>query len=503
MSVQERNLENKAVDGGHKNQIRIVLMGVVFAGVFWAFKLWFVEGGRADVPMYELSVILGITILFRGLGSILGRSIKMRKEYMCILYACLGFAIAVRGFLFPLLDIVGFTSMNVLGDSRYEIVKEAVSPLLLVHDPNALIPLYIGGTAPYWNAWIVPLIMWSLIFGALVFLYFALSSLFYDRWSEKENLSFPLIKPVAVLLNKAESDVDYSLKNKVLVLGVIVSAIAVLFFEDGLGKPPVLHHYWPVIPAFSLNFPVHNLFSPDSVLRTWLEGTWFRVNPLWIGFAFFSSTDFLFTFWVFFIVNKLSLVTISHMGGNWWTARQFTESQFIGGVVVIGLSMIWMNRKTLAGVIKAAFRGEAYSKEDYPMSPRLMVFGSIFALLFLMFVSTNLISIQPALFIPFLFGFILRAITLSRIRADAAIPVDYFLVPVGETVRHIFGDQAFQKSSIVGMAFIDRHTTGDLFMAGMPRIVEALKLSDDCSVKQNSMLKSLLIIVNCILHLYT
>jgi hypothetical protein len=150
-----------------------------------------------------------------------------------------------------------------------------------------------------------------------------------------------------------------------------------------------------------------------------------------------------------------------------------------------------MNRHNIKMIIKAAFSDNKYDPDEYPMSPRVAIWGSIVSIVFLCVVGGKLLSIQAVMFLPFLLGVIVRGIALSRVRADAAMPHDSFEVMVGGVLQGVFGSSAFNKSSVVGMAFLDRHTTGWSWMGSMPSIMQGLKLADRTKAKKSSMLTAM------------
>lgn len=490
MAAKEERVESNKTPKGISLLRAIVLSTLLFA-VSNSIRLY-------PVFLDSLEVMLISMVLLVLLQFVLRKHFKISLQEVVVIYAFYSFAIAASAFLRPLLDIVTYTSFQILGNMPgYADVAQSISSVLLIHDTSALMPVFTGGASSVqWGPWLVPLAMWCAIFGAMAFLFLVLSSLFYHRWAVHERLSFPLITPVISVTESVANrkDAECSLKNRAFLIGLIVSGLIVFL--------NFLHKHWPAVPAVVLEFPIHELFDGEIgyVLRTYEHGTWFRVNPLWMGFAFISATDFSFTFWFFYLVNRISMLFFHFAGLGSNVAKQFREGQFIGGVLAIGLFMLWLNRDTVKSVFKAALKGTEVDREEYPMSPRLMVFGSVIAIVFLIIVGNQMLSIELALFIPFLLGLLLRAITFSRLRADAAIPYDNFELQMALTVRSMFGDTAFRRDSIVGMAFVDRHPTSWDFMAVGPRAMEALKLGDSSGVKRSSVLKGLAVmfIVACI-----
>lgn len=460
--------------------------------------LFLVLGGFMQFFINDVAVVMILVGLFAVVNRVFKNRLTVHPGEIAITWACYSFGIVVMGFIRPLLDIISFTSLNILSGGKYAPLKEWISPLLYLQDVDGILPIYIGGETVTWSFWVVPLIMWGLIFGAMVFLFLALGSAFYYRWAEEEQMSFPMMTPVLTLteISTGRSTSDYSLRNKAMVLGLLVPVI--------LRGMEFLNSQWPAIPKIPYRFSIHTLFSGTvGHALSANHGTWFEATPGVVGFAFLSSTDFAFTFWFFYVVKQLANIPFD-IAGRLDDIIQFHSGQFTGGIFAIGLFMIWLNKGHIATLIRSAFGDNKYDPKRYPMSPRVAVWGSLAALVFLCVVFTSLLSIQAIMFVPFLLGLILRAITFSRVRADAAMPHDSFEVTVGGVMQSMFGTNAFKRSSIVGMAFFDRHTTGWSYMASMPTIMQGVKLGDKTNANKSSMYIALGItfVIACIVGSY-
>jgi fucose permease len=69
--------------------------------------------------------------------------------------------------------------------------------------------------------WICPIIVWTLFFGAFVFIFALVGSVFYKRWSEADCLTFGMTVPIVSTANMGESQGQkgYDFKNKLFLLG--------------------------------------------------------------------------------------------------------------------------------------------------------------------------------------------------------------------------------------------------------------------------------------------
>jgi hypothetical protein len=175
--------------------------------VFRAFiiaALFFVVSNMISLhpPFLDpLGVMIVSIALMALLQSVLGKRFGIRPQEAVVVYAFYSFAMVSSAFLRPLLDIVSYTSFQILGDvSGYGDVAKSISPVLLVQDLAALMPVFTGGeSVVQWGQWIVPLVLWCVIFRAMAFLFLALSSL--SRNSQTNSLPSSLPSSPELLAN--------------------------------------------------------------------------------------------------------------------------------------------------------------------------------------------------------------------------------------------------------------------------------------------------------------
>lgn len=223
-----------------------------------------------------------------------------------------------------------------------------------------------GGTIP-WKRWLVPMGVW---FGFALLTYashLALISMFFQQWSVRERLIFPVVQLPVELAQSPEPGrwVNAFLRNPLTWVGVAIPGV--IHGYEGL------RDYFPELPQLiALQRFVWTLF-PD---RPWSEFHPMDVNIYFsvIGLTFMLTTEIAFSMWFFYLLYRFSFVYIAWLGsgatgywGNWGT--QVSVFQCVGAVFAIAAFLFWTARRGLSGWWKRAMQGTRDRDED-PWSPR-------------------------------------------------------------------------------------------------------------------------------------
>ncbi len=223
-----------------------------------------------------------------------------------------------------------------------------------------------GGRIP-WGAWVAPMTAW---FSFILFLYasnFALVSLFYHQWADRERLIFPIIQLPLELAQAAPRGklLNAFLSNRLTRWGILIPCV--IYAINGL------RDYAPGIPAIPLTWPVWSIF-PD---RPWSEFRLDQANLYFsvVGLTFLLTTEIAFSMWAFFVLYKLSFVYVAWLGsgatGYWanWTT-QLTVFEAAGAQVAIAGFLCWTARRSLGAWWRRALAGTSDAALD-PFPPRL------------------------------------------------------------------------------------------------------------------------------------
>jgi len=266
-------------------------------------------------------------------------------------------------------------------DYQNYILKHLPDWMVVSRDPDApavkwfMEGLPRGASIP-WGMWVTPMLAW---FGFALLIFasnLALVSLFYQQWSHRERLIFPLVQVPFEMSRDPEPGrlVNEFLRNRFTWIGVLIPVVILGY--NGLKT------YIPGIPALPLSWNIWTLF-PD---RPWNEFHIQDINIYFsvIGLTFMLTTEIALSMWVFFILYKLVPVYVAWLGaaGGFWAnpPTSITVFESSGAILAIAAFLFWIARRSLADWWERAWRGTTDEERD-PWSPRLALFLIVAGLL--------------------------------------------------------------------------------------------------------------------------
>lgn len=300
---------------------------------------------------------------------------------------------------------------NLLGESQKYIPKWAA-----VHDPEVIRGFYEGvRDVPIpWGAWVVPMAAWI---GFLCALWLAMAcavALMHRPWVEKEKLAFPMIQlPLEMTDFKEGGGIPGFLKNPVMWAG-----FAVALLSDGAH---ILHALIPSFPL-STNQPSFRPFDSPP----WNAAGTFTLTrrPILIGFGYLVSSEISFSIWASFFLERLVAVALSAMGYR-EAGSPHTREQGFGAYLAVALALIYLNRRHLAAIARAAVSTASPEMRGYRAAFWGFFLGVAGVLVFCR--ALGMAWWAGALYM----GVILAiSLTFARVRAEAGIPLAW-LFPYG------------------------------------------------------------------------
>ncbi|MCX7848260.1 MAG: hypothetical protein N2595_09565, partial [bacterium] len=276
--------------------------------------------------------------------------------------------------------------------------------------------LMVGNTTLYrWSVWgplWKPLGFWMVVIVTLMWAWTCMASIFRQAWTDKERLSFPVIQIPLLLATRLETLV----KSRIFWIGFGIAGGIDLI--NGLN---VLYPNIPAIPVVNVfNFAEYFSERPwNAILQPQAE---LNLYPFVIGFCFLLPTDLMFSCWFFFMLYKLQLVVTSALGLYELPGMPFVEQQAMGSYLALGVLALWLARRHLAGVMRAALGLSGGADEGgEPMRYRTMVLGFV--------ISTGLL-VMYGMWLGASFGmmvvyfviFMLYSVAIARMRAELGPP---------------------------------------------------------------------------------
>lgn len=294
---------------------------------------------------------------------------------------------------------------------------ERVPSFILPQSQTAVFNFWLADGPTPWGEWMIPLIMWGLLFLAMMCVYFFIATIVYEHWVHRERLSFPLVQPVVDFI-KIDGN-NESVNFWATVPGKVGLILSVLWVSLG-----VLHRYYPSIPTAPTGINFNKFFSEEP----WKSGVGF---PPWlnftirldvIGIGYFIATDLLFSLWFFFLIPFKASHVVAVQYGIWQGEFPYLHSSF--AYYGIAIMLVWNAKGTLREIFQEAVRGARESRHGVlPMSYRAMFILGIVGFLCTVSFFVIFFGMSWAWSIALWSAFFIASFTFARIRAETGVPV--------------------------------------------------------------------------------
>ncbi len=246
-----------------------------------------------------------------------------------------------------------------------ELYHPYLSDWLVVTEPRAVRGFYEGlpGESIPWEAWVKPLFSWGLFALLVYFVMLCMCVLLRRQWVERERYTFPLVQLPAEI---AQSPQNGSLINNFFKNRAVWIGFAVPVFLHTLNG---LHDYFTELPSIPTVFRLSDYFTekPWSAL-SWGPSLRFKVFPSVVGITYLLTLDVAFSFWFFFLLNKLEQVSLFAIGSK-WTGSSFALRQGMGAYLALMVAMIWTSRVHLKEVVQKTFQRRKLIDDTNEMLP--------------------------------------------------------------------------------------------------------------------------------------
>lgn len=343
-------------------------------------------------------------------------------------------------------------------------------PRLFVVDDKKVLEAYFEGgagdssllyTSTHLITWLRPLLLWCGFIILIVFIMTCINVIIRKQWIEHERLTYPVIQlPLAM----TESQ-DSFLKNKKMWVGFGIGA--------GITLLNGVHFLFPAVPGIHNINDISNLFvsKPWDSMRPMVIAFY----PCAVGLAYFMPLDLAFSIWFFFLFGKAQLVFGAILGLRSLPGFPYAKWQQTGAYLAVGVLALWISRRHIFSVLKAAWKGEDTSSE--PMSYRMAILGLIggFALLVLYGTRIGMIGWVAVSFFGIYFIF---SIAVTRMRAELGPLVhELWYSNAGQVTTVVLGTRRIPPNSLTAMSmfwWLTRSQNSNV----MPHQLEAFKLSE-------------------------
>ena len=376
---------------------------------FFLFFLW----------VGVVQVLLGV--IHRRL--VLGKGELLTIYLMMVVAAAFGGG-ERNGFCMMMLGSTAGMSYLATSENNWaERVHPYVAKWMVPHDELGIRWFFEGmpeGESIPWGMWLPPLLWWLLFMVALWMVSICTMVILRRQWVEHEHLIYPITK---VPLAMVEAPSGGSLVAPFFKSGLMWVGLLLTFGRESVNA---LHRYFPFVPV------IPRYFWSVAVLRGTARAH-FSINLMILGFAYFLKADVMLGMWVFHLLRRLEegVLTLTGAGigealssyGGGGGVTGILAHQSIGAMIALVLFGLWIARGHLRQVLRKAFTGDAsVDDSDEILSYRTAVWGVILGV-----VGMNVWLWRAGLPLwvgpLFLFGALVTFISLTRIIAEAGLPM--------------------------------------------------------------------------------
>jgi hypothetical protein len=339
--------------------------------------------------------------------------------------------------------------------------------------------LEVFGNIP-WDAWLVPLAGWA---GFVLLCYIVIAcvvSLLSKQGLYNERMNFPLLR-VPLLMQEAidNNELGRFFANRFLLAGLLIPVCLHLLNGLNFYNPSI-----PSIPTLILAgkyFPKHGLFSGFYKLKIY-------IYPAFIGFAFLTSKQISFSFWLFYIAGALLIGLLYFLGLNipaaalgvtfGPTIARPEEMQMVGAYLVFFVFLAWLARFHFLDILQKGFGFKKDRNEEQEwLSTRLAFWGAVGG-------GLAIVLWCHYFGLPFLFSFLVVGafflFTLVATRVICQGGIAYFTLTAAplDGVIAFFGTKFFSGVGLVVAGVVQKLLFVDLRESLMASLLHTRKVTD-------------------------
>jgi hypothetical protein len=344
-----------------------------------------------------------------------------------------------------------------------------------------------------WQAWIAPLAAWGAFILAVYGLFFCLANLLSRQWVENERMNFPLLRLPMAMEEAMETDGGNGLW-RFLTDPWLLAGIALPVFIHTMNGLSFYYPQVPQIPTLALAKP----YIPKTGLLSGFAKLRFYFYPAFIGFAFLTARQISLSLWVFYLLGSLAIGVLAMfglaappaaLGVTFGPTLAFPEeTQMIGAYVVFCGFILWLSRRHLTMVAKAAVgMAPAGAQGSEWFSVRIAFWGLVlcagFIVAWMIHFGMGFITAMACLGV-----FLLMTVVAARIICQGGIA--YFTLTAAplDGLLAVFGSGFFTPVGLLLAAAVQKVAFLDLRESLLPSLMHATKAGEGVT-KDGSSLK--------------
>lgn len=481
--------------------LRAIIIGLIATSLvdLWIHYAELVLGGKrghtalanTSIPVGAFSVLFAVVAMNLLITRLSPRFRLSQAELLTIYVMCaVSTVLSSSGglhFLIPTITALHYFATPENGWAG--LLFKYIPDWLVQKDPVALTAFYKGGATLELSRWITQIAVWSGFLTVFAAATLFLSMILRKQWIEAEHLPFPTV----MLPMEIAREGTPLLKDSLFWTGTIAT-FAIAWWNT-------LALNYPSIPSISLRgIDVTNVFtSPPWNAVGSLKITFF---PFAIGIGYLLSTEVVFSVWFFYLFSKLQAVWGAAVG---WSGEATSATQSVfpylgyqgaGAFLGLAIASIWISRKHLANVFRAAFDLGNPKPDAEARGYRIAVFGLIACVIVLVVFTVAAGASRPLalLFVVLILAYLLAA---TRLRAETgnAWPVGPE-VDAFRLLTTVGGTGIFSASDLSSLTFVRAATAGqDLRGVCMPHELDGLKIADSTGMRPGRLAAAMMLAV--------
>ena len=417
--------------------------------------------------VYTLVMVAAINWLLRTL--IPRFALNQAELLLTYSMVCIGSAMASHDFIAVLIPLFTWSFWTADATNKWDtLINPHMPSWLTVQEHGVMRGFYEGGVSLYQyhilSAWFRPLAMWLLFILILVAVMLCLNSLVRKRWLDDEHLACPLVY-LPVEISRPQPSLY---RQRLFWLGFAIVGSIEIWNRAAFFHPAV-----PTIPIEGANMAAGLKGRPWDAIDL-LPRSFY---PFLIGLGYLMPSDFVFSFWFFYLFWKAELILSTMLGLDQIVGFPFASSQSFGAYLLFGLYALWLGRGYIREVWDSvAGAGSRLRDEGEPLPYRVAVLGSLLGLGGLVWFSAAM-GMRVGISIAFFLIYYFIGLTITRMRTQFAVPLHSVGTSPVTILTKVLGTRSLPKKDLAGIAnyfWFNRAYRGH----AMPHQMEAMKMQD-------------------------
>ncbi len=313
-------------------------------------------------------------------------------------------------------SVIAWPVWNATPGNRWEeLLLPNLPSWLLVTDRNALAGFFLGDASPYRRevlaAWIGPALWWTAWATALLWVSLCLNVIVRRRWSQDEQLPFPMTTLPLQMSQQKEG----LLQSPLFWIGVAASAL--------IGADQAVARIAPAVPMIPTGID-YGAWVANNKPWDAIRIPHFGWGPWELGLAYLMPLELAFSLVVFNLFWRVELISSRQLGWSVssWGGFPYGEQQVMGAYLALSCIFLWLERRYLLQVLRKALGLRSFVNDsEEAFSYRTAVLGAVTGLAFLSWFLARAGMAQTviALFLP---GYFLMVMMITRLRAQLGPP---------------------------------------------------------------------------------